>query len=169
MTTQSSKKSNTGWYIAAAIIIIIIVVAGVVAYLYTRPPSTSSSSTGTVNITLYAGKVANNATAYGFGNSSTTITSPGPSLTVKVGDKVTVTLYNIDTTSGHNWALVTQKNQITSVVFSAQIGSAGSPVSYNTHQSTTFTASTAGTYYYVCQVDLHDVDFGMWGTFTVTS
>ncbi|HML01980.1 MAG TPA: plastocyanin/azurin family copper-binding protein [Candidatus Bathyarchaeia archaeon] len=166
MTTQARKKSNTVWYIVAAIIIIIIIVAGVVAYLYTRPPSTSSSSP-TVSVTLYAGSV--NATAYGFGNTSSSITSPGPSLTFKVGDKVTVTLHVVGTMS-HNWALVTQKvSGSTSLAFpNAQIASGSSPVLGGDTGSTTFTVTQAGTYYYICQVDSH-VALGMWGNVTVTS
>jgi len=164
MATQTPKKSNTAWYIAAVIIIIIIVAAGVLAYVYTRPPSTSSSSKG-IPITLYAGEVS--SSEYGFGNSSSSITSPGPSLTLKVGDNYTVTLHNVGT-MGHNWALVTQKNSSAPLAFAnAQIASGGSPVQPGNTGSITFTATQAGTYYYICQVDAH-VTLGMWGRVTVT-
>ncbi|HML01976.1 MAG TPA: cupredoxin domain-containing protein [Candidatus Bathyarchaeia archaeon] len=120
-----------------------------------------------VNIVLYAGEV--NATAYGFGNSSSSITSPGPSLTFKVNDVVNMTLHNVGT-MGHNWALVTQKvDGSTSLAFpNAQIASGSSPVQPGDTASTIFVVTQAGNYYYICQVDAH-VTLGMWGNVTVTS
>ncbi len=180
------KKSNTAWYIGAVVIVIIIIVVGVLAYQYTQPspnpspspsssaspsPSTSatsspSSSPGTISVTLYAGEVS--SSQYGFGNSSTTISSPGPSLTFKVGDTVTVTLHNVSPTNPHNLAFVTQKTDgSTNLAFTnAQIASASNPLSPGGSASVTFTVTTAGTFYYICQVDAH-VSLGMWGTVTV--
>jgi nitrite reductase (NO-forming) len=66
----------------------------------------------------------------------------------------------------HNWALVDAKSSTATVLFSAQIGSASSPVAAGQSQSVTFTPTTAGSYYYICQVDAH-VSLGMWGTVTV--
>ena len=183
MATQTPKKSNTSWYIAAIVIIIIIVVVGVVAYQASQPttgpspspsasaspsPSTSaspspSSSVGPTSVTIYSGETSS---IYGFGNSAGSITSPGPALTFKAGQSVTVTLHNAPVMA-HNWAIVNAKSSTATVLWNAQIGSASNPVSPGGTGSVTFTVGSAGTYYYICQVDAH-VSLGMWGTVTVT-
>ena len=181
MSTENmpKKKGNTGWYIAAVIIVIVIIVVGVVAYRYAMPgtntsPSPSStgtpsptvsasSSPGTTTMTIYSGEAS--SSTYGFGNSASSIGSPGPSLTLKVGQTYTMTLVNSGTMS-HNWALVDAKSSTANVLFNAQIGSSTNPLSPGTSQSVTFTPTTAGSYYYICQVDAH-VALGMWGTVTV--
>lgn len=185
MSTENmpKKKSNTGWYIAAAIIVIVIIVVGVVAYQYSLPaantspspsssatPSPSSSATpsptssgGTTSVTIYSGEVS--SSTYGFGSSASSIQSPGPTLTFKVGQAVTVTLHNAGT-MGHNWAIVDAKSSTANVLFSAQIGSASVPIAAGASQSVTFTPTQAGSFYYICQVDAH-VSLGMWGTVTV--
>ena len=60
-----------------------------------------------LTVTLYAGEVS--MMQYGFGNTSSSITSPGPTLTFKIGDVVNMTVYNSGTMP-HNWAL-TDSNQ----------------------------------------------------------
>jgi len=123
-----------------------------------------------VTVVLYGGPVNSPAgsSVYGFGNSSSSITSPGPPLSFKVGDVVEITFHNNDTMSGHNWALVTQKNSTAPLAFpNAQIASGSSPVPSGGTASTIFAVTQAGTYYYVCQVDSH-VTLGMWGNVTVT-
>jgi plastocyanin len=172
--TQTPKKGNTVWYIAAAIIIVIIIASSSLTYQFAQPnnsnsqmPSPSGSpSAGTVTIAVYAGEVS--SSVYGFGNSSTSVTSPGPTFTVKVGTTVTVNFTNAGTML-HNWALVTQKTSgNTNLAFSkAQIASSANPVPPSGEDTTTFVASKEGSYYYICQVDGH-VALGMWGTFTVT-
>ena len=182
MSTENmpKKKSNMSWIIAAVVIVIVIVVVGVVAYEYTKPgtpgaspsptqtPTTTpspSSSGGPSTMTIYSGEV--NTSTYGFGSTSSSINSPGPALTFKVGTTYTVTLTNAGT-MGHNWAIVDAKLSTANVLFNAQIGTSASPVAAGASQSVTFTPTQAGSFYYICQVDAH-VSLGMWGTVTVTS
>jgi plastocyanin len=155
-----SSKSRTTWYIVAAIIIIVIVVGGVLAYEFYKPPSTSGGGT---QMDIYA----SDTPSYGFGNSAGSITSPGPTMTFTSGQTYTVTLHNVGTVP-HNWAIVTDKTDgSTNLAFSgAQIGSASNPVAPGSSQSKTFTVGSAGSYYYICQVDSH-VTLGMWGNVTV--
>ncbi len=177
MMTQTPKKSNIAWYIAAVLIIIVIIASSGLTYQYTKPNSPSPSPTsstspsgspsaGSVTITIYAGEI--NSSVYGFGNTESNITSPGPTFTVKVGTTVTVDFTNAGTMQ-HNWALVTEKTAgNTNLAFSkAQIASGSYAVSPGGKGSATFVANKAGTYYYICQVDAHVV-LGMWGTFIVT-
>jgi uncharacterized cupredoxin-like copper-binding protein len=169
-TENMPKKGNTGWYIAAAIIVIVIVVVGIVAYQATlAPPSPTPSPTtppptgSTVSATLYAGEVS--PTVYGFGNSASSITSPGPTLTFKVGDVVKMTLVN-SPTMPHNWAIVNAQSSTASVMFNAQIQSGSNPLTPGASASVTFTVTQAGNYFYVCQVPGH-VALGMWGNVVV--
>ena len=152
--------NKTTTYIIVAVVVIVIVVGGVLAYELTKPSSTSGGGT---HIDIYA----SDSPSYGFGNSSSTITSPGPPIILTAGQTYTVTLHNVGTVQ-HNWAIVTQKTDgNTNLAFSgAQIGSANNGVAPENSASVTFTAGSAGDYYYICQVDAH-VTLGMWGTVTV--
>lgn len=177
MTNQTQKISNVAWYIAAAIIIAVIIIVSDLTYQYalpnspsspaTSPSSSGSPSAGNVIIAIYAGELS--PSVYGFGNSTNSITSPGPIYSVKVGTTVKVDFEN-DGTMPHNWALVTQKTSgNTNIAFSkSQIASAGNAVPVYGKATTTFVANKVGTYYYICQVDGH-VALGMWGYFNVTT
>lgn len=78
----------------------------------------------TSNVTIYAREIP---MQYGFGNSSTTVTSPGPTLTFISGQTVTVTLHNSGIMQ-HNFAIVSTKSAAGTVLWSAQIQSASNPV-----------------------------------------
>ncbi|MGE5532891.1 MAG: plastocyanin/azurin family copper-binding protein, partial [Bacillota bacterium] len=117
------------------------------------------------NVTLYAGEIT--TSQYGFGNSSTTITSPGPTLTLISGQKVTVTLQNAGA-NPHNFAIVSTKSSTSNVLWSSAIKSADNPLSPGSSASVTFTVGDPGNYYYICQVDGH-VNLGMWGNVIVLS
>ncbi len=155
-----STSKKTGWIIAVVVIVIIIVVAGVVVFMFMQPGGPSNPTGNTVDIY---------ATEYKFGTSSGSLTSPGPTLTFKAGQSVTVNFHNMGT-GPHNFAITTDKaDGSTNLAFNgAQIGSASNPVAAGQTASVTFTVGTAGSYYYICQVDGH-VSLGMWGTVTVTS
>lgn len=154
-----AKKSRNTWYIAIAIIVIIIGIAGVLVYQYTRPTTTPSGN----YVDIYAGEV--NSSTYGFGNSANRITSPGPTLTFTAGQTVTVTLHNAGTMP-HNFAIVDSKSSTATVLWNAKIQSSSNPVNPGSTASVTFTVGSAGSYYYICQVDEH-VSLGMWGIVTV--
>jgi len=130
-----------------------------------KPTTTPGSTSGewSIGIVLYAGEI--NASTYGFGYRASSISSPGPSLTFKVGQRYTVTLVNVGTMS-HNWALVNSKSSNATVI-GGQIGSASNPVALGASQSLNIGPfTTADSLYYICQVDEH-VRFGMWGTVTI--
>jgi plastocyanin len=154
--------NKTTMAIVAVVVVIVIVVGGVLAYMLTRPGGTTGGGT---QIDIYA----TDSPSYGFGLSSSSITSnPGPTLQLTSGQTYTVTLHNVGSML-HNWAIVKDKTDgNTNLAFSgAQIASTSNPVSPGSSASTTFTAGSAGTYYYICQVDSH-VSLGMWGTVTVS-
>jgi uncharacterized cupredoxin-like copper-binding protein len=148
--------NKTSMYLIVAVVVIIIV-GGVLAYVLTRP---GGGGGGGNTMDVYAAE-------YKFGTSSGSMSSPGPTLTFTAGQTYTITLHNVGTML-HNFAIVTTKaDGSTALAFSgAQIGSTSNPITAGNTGSCTFTASTAGSYYYICQVDGH-VSLGMWGTVTV--
>jgi plastocyanin len=152
--------NKTTMAIVAVVVVIVVVVGGVLAYELTRPGGTTGGGT---HIDIYA-----TDSPYGFGMSAGSITSPGPNLPLTSGQTYTITLHNVGTVP-HNFAITKEKvDGSTNLAFSgAQIASASNPVSPGSSASTTFTAGTAGTYYYICQIDSH-VSLGMWGTVTVS-
>ncbi len=117
-------------------------------------------ATPNVQVTLYSGEVS--ATEYGFGYSSSAITSPGPTLTFRVGDVVNLTLFNAGSMP-HNWALTNTNQTLSLVLFHAQIGSGANPIEVNQSESVVFSVTQAGNFSYVCQIPGH-VQVGMWGS-----
>lgn len=81
----------------------------------------------------------------GWGLTSTSITSPGPHLTVTVGDTVALTLNSADSIR-HNWFIDYNNN---SVVDSGEPSSAD--FQGTTAGSFTFTADRVGTFWYKCK------------------
>ena len=85
------------------------------------PVSNVSGKTPTVNIVLYEGEIT--GSTYGFGNSSSTLTSPGPTLTFKTTDIVNVTVINVGKMP-HAFAVTNAAKTGAKVLFGAEIGSA---------------------------------------------
>jgi uncharacterized cupredoxin-like copper-binding protein len=151
------KKLLSAGFVALGILVLLAaaVLAGVGAPAAVPTPN--------VSVTLYAGERA--LGEYGFGNSSTNITSPGPTLTFKVGDVVNMTVFNVGTMP-HNWALVTTNQTSAPVLFSAKIASGSVPIEVNQTGSVIFTVTKSGNFSYVCQVPGH-VQGGMWGSVVI--
>jgi uncharacterized cupredoxin-like copper-binding protein len=116
------------------------------------------------SLTLYAGEIS--SSTYGFGNSSTTLTSPGPTLTLIEGTTYTMTVYNVGTMP-HAWEIVPTQAVSGSPSFKAGID-ISSYISPGSSGSVTFTPNKAGNYYYVCTVPGH-IALGMYGTVVVQS
>jgi uncharacterized cupredoxin-like copper-binding protein len=153
----AAKKILTSGFVVLGILIILAgaVLAGVGAPVTLPKPN--------VSVTLYAGEVS--PTLFGFGNSATFITSPGPTLTFTVGDVVNMTVSNAGTMP-HNWALVASNDTSGKVLFGAKIDSGSVPIAINETASVAFRATKAGNYFYICQVPGH-VQLGMWGSVVV--
>jgi cytochrome c oxidase subunit 2 len=133
-------------------------------YATSNGTSSSTNSTATaappVMITLYAGEV--NASAFGFGNSSGTITSPGPSLKFHVNDTVMIVFSNAGAMY-HSFAVVDSLGPNYNVLFNSSVA----PVAPGQAATVTFTCTQAGSFYYICTVPGH-VQLGMWGNFIVS-
>jgi len=132
-----------------------------------QPPLTSvsnvSGKTPTVNIVLYEGEIT--GSTYGFGNSSTTLTSPGPALVFKTTDIVNVTVINVGKMP-HAFAVTNAAKTGAKVLFGAEIGSASNPLSPGQQGSVIFAPNIAGSIYYICPVPGH-AESGMYGSVTI--
>ena len=99
-----------------------------------------------------------------------------PTIVVPAGARVTVQLINADPDMSHNWALTAAQPPFSAMPMMATrpafAGAFGPPLGDPTSaglpsETFSFTASTAGTYSYLCQVPGHAAQ-GMYGTFQVT-
>jgi plastocyanin len=143
------------------------VIGAVSYYMFLMPkpaPPPNTIQTPPVTVVLYGGEVS--VSKYGFGNSSSTITSPGPTLHFKTTDVVNMTFINIGRLP-HAWVLKDQNSPTANTVFNAAIGSGSNPLTPGSKGSVIFTPNKAGTYYYLCPVPSHD-DLGMYGVVIVS-
>ncbi len=139
-----------------AVVIVVVIVVSVYYYTTTMAPQTGSGTP----LTLYVGEIT--ATSYGFGNTSGGLTSnPGPAIVLTAGQTYTLTLHNVGTMQ-HNWAIVDAKATGANVLWNAVV----QPINAGASGQVTFTAGSAGSYFYICQVPGH-VNLGLWGTVTV--
>jgi uncharacterized cupredoxin-like copper-binding protein len=128
------------------------------------PSSTPSSSGSTQSLTLYAGSVTSGSGTYGFGDSSSNIVSPGPTLNLKVGTTYTMTVNNVGNIP-HSWEIV-QTKAVGTPMFGAGID-VNNYISPGSSGSVTFTPDQSGSFYYVCTVPGH-ISLGMWGNVNVS-
>lgn len=136
----------------------------VIGLLAAVPLTVKAQSSDPTQITIYAGEVS--SSQYGFGNSTSSITSPGPTITLKEGTTYTVTVDNVGTMP-HAWEISSTKAITTSPLFNAGIDIT-SYISPGSSGSVTFTPNKTGNFYYVCTVPGH-IALGMWGSLVVTS
>ncbi len=122
------------------------------------------SETPTVTFTVYGGEI--NQTRFGFGFSSSNLTSPGPVLSFNLSDVVKVTFFNVGQYA-HGFEVTNAPSSGATVLFSAAVGSASSPLSPGQSGSITFKADKTGSFFYICPVPGH-AELGMWGNVTVT-
>ncbi len=117
------------------IVFLAALVFAIVASVFVVAPAAAELET----FTLYGD------TSTGWGSTSTSITSPGPHLTVTVGDTVNLTLHSADVVR-HNWFVDYNNNSVPD---------SGEPSSADFLGTTAgtfeFTASRTGTYWYKCR------------------
>ena len=165
MSTESApKKSMTMWYIVAAIIVIVVIVVGVVLYEQSLAPGGGGGGGNPIALTLYEGEVS--STSYGFGNSASSLSSPGPTLTLTQGQAYTMTVNNVGTLP-HSWEIASTKTGTPSPLFNSEINP-GTYISGGGSGSVTFTPNQSGNFYYVCPVAGHP-DLGMWGNVVISA
>jgi len=131
----------------------------------------------TKELVLVAGFPLGDTSKGGFGVEGEDITSPGPTIRVRKGETVTITFENAHyLESGrpfgepHNFTVVEDKDEFLSLLeplWGAHVGGFGDEnLRAGERGSVTFTAETAGSFYYVCAFSDHPAK-GMWGRFIV--
>ncbi len=128
------------------------------------PPTNLSGKTPTVSFTLYAGEIS--GSQMGFGTAGNNITSPGPTLRIRVTDIVSVTLVNVGSMP-HAFAVTTMPTTGAKVLFNAEIASSVNPLEPGQRRTLVFAPTFAGNFYYICPVSGH-AEMGMYGSVVVT-
>ncbi len=161
MTVETAPKKGrmTAWYIVAAIIVIVVIVVGVVLYEQSLSPAPSGN---VIQLTLYEGEIS--SSSYGFGSSSTSLTTPGPTLTFNMSQTYKMTVNNVGALP-HSWAITAQQSSTSAPLFNSAINP-GTYIAPGQSGSVTFTPNQSGNFYYVCPVAGHS-DLGMWGNVVI--
>jgi uncharacterized cupredoxin-like copper-binding protein len=129
-----------------------------------NPSSNTQNRAPTVDITLYVGEVSNNK--FGFGISANNLTSPGPTLRIKITDVVSITVVNVGTMP-HAFAVTSYPTSSATVLWSAEIASASNPLEPGQRGTVVFVPGNAGSFYYTCPIQGH-AELGMYGSIIVT-
>jgi uncharacterized cupredoxin-like copper-binding protein len=156
----NGRRSRKESYASIAIIIL-IVLASFYYYEANRPKAKLLAN---VNLVLYAGELS--STKYGFGYTANNITSPGPKISFKVGDVVSVTMHNVGKLP-HSFEINTQNSTKGQVLFNSEIDP-GTFVSPNQTGTVLFKVTKSGSFYYICPVPGH-ADLGMWGLCNIST
>ena len=149
--------------------------AGVVAT--TEAQATTLTLSAGEELVLVAGFPPGVTTKAGFGVEGEDITSPGPTIRMRKGETVTITFENAHYLEGgspfpepHNFTVVEDKDVPVfemEPLWSAHVGGFDDEnLRAGERGSVTFTAETAGSFYYVCALSDHP-GRGMWGRFIV--
>jgi len=136
-----------------------IVALGIAAALLATSAISTPAAAADVPITLYGSR------AGGWGPTNTSLTTPGPLLTVHVGDNVSLSLISVDGIT-HRWFIDYNNNSAAGGTepTSPNFASATTPVVYN------FTvANVTGTYFYRSDrgAGAGDDLTNMWGNITI--
>ncbi len=109
-------------------------------------------------------------TEAGFALEGEDITSPGPTITVRAGEPVTITFKNVhDFPEPHDFVIVAEMDNLALLskpLVDPLWGAETEWLPFGEQQSITFTPDTPGSYFYVCTNSDH-ANIGMWGSFIV--
>ncbi len=141
------------------VLLIALVIGGISA---STVPVKAQSIT---QLTMYAGEKSSGE--YGFGNSATSISSPGPTLTLSEGTTYNMTVFNVSTMGMlHSWE-ITESETVGTPLWGAAIDTTNY-IPVGGSGSVEFTPTQTGNFYYVCTFPAH-IELGMWGKVVVQS
>ncbi|MCS7142357.1 MAG: multicopper oxidase domain-containing protein [Aigarchaeota archaeon] len=153
-----NQKTTTAIVVSLVLISVVVAVISLIQLQNILHGTEHKDEKGTRTITVYGNE-------YGYGLTPAQITSPGPTITVKVGEKVTLRLINVGELP-HTLAVVSERRFDARALWGAEIGKPNIPIQPRGSASVTFIPDRPGTYYYVCTVPAH-IELGMWGLFIV--
>lgn len=137
-------------------------IGGIAAVLIMPPAPPVITEPPTVEIHLIATEVGGR---FLFGHEDGEPSEPGPTVKVKVGDVVKITL-EVKGKIPHSFAVARDKTSTSQVLFYSQLGTPSRPVEPGKSASIVFKPNAPGEYYYICTVPNH-AELGMWGKFIV--
>jgi len=137
--------------------LIIVVLAPPIPFL--APGKPAAQMKPTVTLTIDGGEIS--PTKFGFGLEGKNLTSPGPTLEVKVGDVVQITFKNIGGRMNQPHTFV-----IKGLEPFPRIGTVTNPIDVGKSGTAMFLVDKAGDFTYICEVPGH-TQLGMWGRFVV--
>jgi len=149
------------------VVLAVIVAVGAYVGLSSMKPPESAPTSEKVDreIRLTMGEVSL-AGPYGFGLDGKDVTSPGPTITVKAGERIRVIITNVGQLP-HNFAVAEFAVEGAPALWGSGIGTGAAPIDPNQTGSVVFRAERAGEYFYICQVPGHSGHFKMFGRFVV--
>ena len=135
--------------------------------------SACQTTPATREFTLITGELRDNSEIGGFAFLGDEITSPGPTIRVKKGVEITVTLtnkhgYAWSENINHNFEILPEKKSTGDTLWGAIIGERqfSQAIPPGEGGSVTFTPDRAGEFFYICTVSDH-LGRGMYGSFIV--
>jgi hypothetical protein len=132
---ETPKEISRRWLFSGALALAVVVLLGIAVI----PGATTTVTSPNVSVTLY--EVS--SSLYGFGYSASSLVSPGPTLTFKIGDVVNVTVTDVGRLP-HNWAIVSTDQTSAPVQFNAKIRSGSNPLQHGESDSVVFTVTKEG-------------------------
>lgn len=140
----------------------LLVAVPLVLILPLQPSPTQTPTAPALEIRVFGGEVGGR---FGFGPSPGNITSPGPTLRLRLGQPVRIVFVNVGQIP-HSFAVVQAPREDSPPLFGAAIGSASRPILPGQAGSVIFTPNRPGKYYYICTVPGHPL-LGMVGEMLV--
>ena len=144
------------------VVAVVVVAAAIVGIMFLMPGGqapTPAEGAGERELIIYGGEISVNK--YGYGFSPDELTSPGPDIVLKVGEKTKITFKNVGNLP-HTLAISNEKRFDATPLFGVQIGTPTSPIGPDGERSVSIIPKQAGEFLYICQVPGH-IELGMWG------
>jgi len=141
-------------------------IASVGAVLLLQPSQPPTPVEVTVEFRIIGGSVGEGKALFGFGLENQKITSPGPTLKVKLGDTVRIVFTNVDEVTPHTLALVAEAKEGAEPIYQPTIGTPTKPIEIGKSGVLVFKVDRLEKFYYVCSVPGHTT-LGMHGEIVV--
>jgi len=149
--------------------LIVVSATAAIGFLLISPASSQlgiQPSPPVRQINIRGGELSDITPTYGFALGDGNLSSPGPTIILKVGQSVIVNFSNIGKIP-HTFNIVGRAEEGTKSLWGAEIGNATSPINAGETVSVEFTPEQIGEFSYVCVVPGHISAFKMFGKLIV--
>lgn len=146
-------------------IVIAVFVIGIASFLFLTGGSVTQSPKPKREINIVGGELDIKG-PYGFALKGENLSSPAPTLRLKIGEVVKVNFQVIGQVP-HTFNIVSEAKEGADTVWGAAIGVAGAPINPGQSRSVEFAPQQEGEFFYVCLVPGHISAFKMIGKIVV--